>query len=136
MLGAGGLVQGIGDADQLAVSVIGVLGTLLRAVDLGGDLTQGVPLALVGRTHRIGDGGRVVGQVGIAVGEGGGDFRPGNLQRMAEAVACDLPSLIVGAFDTDWLTKVIALNGPVGAVRAGLGNHLAVVIPLDQCLVT
>ena len=47
VLGAGGLVQGIGGTGQIAVSVVGVLGTLLGAVDLGGDLTQGVPLALV-----------------------------------------------------------------------------------------
>ena len=56
------------------MAVVIVLGALLGAVDLGGDLAQGAPLALVRRAHRIGDRGGAVGQALVGVGERGGAF--------------------------------------------------------------
>ncbi|GAA0692021.1 hypothetical protein GCM10009022_13530 [Vreelandella titanicae] len=86
----------------------------------------------MGSTHRIGDSGRAVGQVGIVVGKGGGAFRPGDLQRMAEVVTCDLPALIVRAFDVNRLPQSIAFNGPAGAVRAGLSSYWLVVDDMSK----
>ena len=100
VLGTRGFTEGIGDTGEKTVAVVVVRCALPGAVDLGGDLAQGVPFTLVGRAHCIGDRGRAVGQAFIVIGEGSGAFRPGDLQRLAAFVACNLPALVLGSFDT------------------------------------
>ncbi len=136
VLGAGGLAQGIGDAGQVAVAVVGVFGALPRAVDLGSHLTQRVPLLMVGGTHGIGDGGGAVGQVGMLVGEGRGAVRPGDAQRVTAGIAFDLPVLVVRAVESHRKARGIPLDGPVSAVWQGLADHLAVVVTGDPRLAT